>query len=89
LPRKPPLGKSLAELNPDLAKEWHPTKNSPLTANDVTYKNHKRIWWQCNKGDDHEWYTSVANRSKGTNCPVCVGKKVVLSNKKYFHQPFK
>jgi len=23
LPRKPPLGKSLAEVNPELAKQWH------------------------------------------------------------------
>ena len=29
--RKPPKGKSLAELNRELAKEWHPTKNGELT----------------------------------------------------------
>jgi hypothetical protein len=32
--RKPPKGKSLAEVNPQLAKEWHPTKNGDLTALD-------------------------------------------------------
>lgn len=29
--RKPPKGKSLAEVNPDLAKEWHTLKNGELT----------------------------------------------------------
>ena len=28
--RKPPKGKSLAEVNPDLAKQWHQTKNGDL-----------------------------------------------------------
>ena len=28
--RKPPKGKSLAEVNPELAKQWHPTKNGDL-----------------------------------------------------------
>ena len=32
--RKPAKGKSLAEVNPQLAKEWHPTKNGDLTALD-------------------------------------------------------
>ena len=31
MPRKPPIGKSLAEVNPKLAKEWHLTKNGELT----------------------------------------------------------
>ena len=26
MPRKPPLGKSLAEVNPELVKEWRSTK---------------------------------------------------------------
>jgi len=33
--RKPPKGKSLAEVNPELSKEWHPTNNGLLTPNDV------------------------------------------------------
>lgn len=34
--RKPPKGKSLAEVHPDLASQWHPTKNVDLTPFDVT-----------------------------------------------------
>jgi hypothetical protein len=73
------LSNCLATLNPELSKEWHPTKNGNLTPYDVTEGTHKRVWWNCPKGNDHEWKTSIANR-KITQCPVCVGQKVVLSN---------
>tara|TARA_B110000459_G_scaffold134930_1_gene147416 strand:+ start:443 stop:544 length:102 start_codon:yes stop_codon:yes gene_type:complete len=29
--RKPPKAKSLAEVNHELAEQWHPTKNGDLT----------------------------------------------------------
>lgn len=51
MPRKPPKGKSLAELNTELAKQWHPTKNGDLTTFDVFPKSHKKVWWKCDKGD--------------------------------------
>ena len=78
--RKPPKGKSLAEVNPQLAKEWHPTKNGDLTPLDFSQGSEKKVWWKCHKGNDHEWESNIANRSRGTNCPVCVGQKVVKSN---------
>ncbi|MEH6746465.1 MAG: zinc-ribbon domain-containing protein [Maribacter arcticus] len=62
---------SLATLNPDLAKEWHPTKNGDLKPRDLTTGSTKKVWWKCNKGDDHEWQTSVVNRTRGRNCPYC------------------
>ena len=80
MPRKPKKGKSLAEVNPELAKQWHPTKNGGLTPFDFSQGSEKRIWWKCNKGDDHEWESTIGNRSQGTNCPICVGQKVVRSN---------
>ena len=78
--RKPQKGKSLAEVNPELAKEWHPSKNGYLTAYDVTAGTEKKVWWKCNKGIDHEWEASIYNRSKGSGCAVCSGHKAVLSN---------
>jgi len=78
--RKPPKGKSLAELNPLLAKEWHPIKNGDLTPYDVTVGSNIKVWWKCDKGDDHEWVSSISHRSNGRKCPVCSGKKTVLSN---------
>lgn len=43
---KPPKGKSLAEVNPELAKEWHPTNNGDLTTMDVTVGSAKKVWWK-------------------------------------------
>jgi hypothetical protein len=34
------------------AKEWHPTKNKPLTSKDVTPGSQKKVWWQCDKGHE-------------------------------------
>ena len=70
---------SLATLNPELASEWHPTKNKDLTPDDVHPGSAKRVWWKCPKGDDHEWQTVVHSRSWGRKCPVCSGRKVVKS----------
>ena len=72
--------KSLAETNPELAKQWHPSNNGGLTPSAVTSGSGKRVWWKCDKGDDHEWETSIEKRTRGQNCPICAGKKVVLSN---------
>ena len=78
--RKPPKGKSLAEVNPELAKQWHPTKNGDLTPYHVFSSSNKKVWWKCDKGDDHEWLASLNNISRGRGCPICSGKKAVESN---------
>lgn len=78
--RKAVRSNSLAILAPDIAKEWHPTKNGDLTAYDVVPNSHKRVWWKCPKGDDHEWKTSLNARNSGTGCPICANLKVVKSN---------
>ena len=62
----------LHTTHPDLAAEWHPTKNGELTPEMVTAGSSKKVWWQCVKG--HEWYTSISGRSKGHRCPYCSGR---------------
>ena len=71
---------SLAETHPEISKQWHPTKNGELTPTDVTYGSSKKVWWKCEEEEDHEWESTVSNRSKGKGCPCCKGKKVVESN---------
>ena len=71
--------KSLAETHPEVAKQWHPTKNGKLTPNDFTGGSHKKVWWKCPEGDDHEWKSSIASKIR-VNCPICYGRKVVMSN---------
>jgi len=73
--------KLLAETHPELAKQWHPTKNGDLTPYDVTKGMNKKVWWKCDKGIDHEWDTSPNKRALvGRGCPICSNQKVVLSN---------
>ena len=78
--RKPPKGKSLAEVNPELAKQWHTSKNGDLTPNDFIPGSENKVWWQCDKAEDHEWKSTIKNRSKGSGCGVCAGQIIVLSN---------
>ena len=59
----------LETLNPDLAKEWHPTKNGDLKPSDVTSSSGRKVWWRCPYG--HEWEASICNRSAGKGCPEC------------------
>ena len=73
------LSTCLATLNPELAKQWHPTKNGILTPYEFTINSNKKVWWKCDKGDDHEWLSSIGNRSEGNNCSICSGHKVALS----------
>lgn len=65
----------LSMINPELAKEWHPTMNGELTPDMVTAGSHKNIWWIGKCG--HEWRAWIKNRVSGTGCPYCAGKKVL------------
>jgi hypothetical protein len=60
---------NLAFLMPDLAKEWHPTKNGERTAYGVTQGSAAKVWWICKWG--HEWQAGVKHRVLGTGCPFC------------------
>jgi hypothetical protein len=64
---------NLAVIHPKVAKEWHPTKNKPLTSKEVTPGSQKKVWWQFDKG--HEWDAIVGSRFKGTGCPACWNDK--------------
>ncbi len=69
--RRPIIGETdLASANPEVANEWHPTKNAPLTPKDVTFGSSKKIWWQCANG--HEWQAIIKSRTYyNTGCPYC------------------
>ena len=73
----------LTTANPELAKEWHPTKNGDLTPEDVTVGSYKKVWWYLpydvpedypvkhlrGKHFDFEWQAVVKNRYNGYGCP--------------------
>lgn len=66
-PKKPNPGESLADLNPELAKQWHPSKNNELTPYDVGPDSTKIVWWKCFKGKGHVWRTTPYHRTISQN----------------------
>jgi hypothetical protein len=68
--RKVSVTNSLASVAPQIAGEWHPTRNAPLTPQNVLFGTSKRVWWRC--AFNHEWATRVNQRTARRNgCPVC------------------
>ena len=70
-------GKSLQTLFPEIAKEWHPTKNGSLTPDMFEFGSIEKVWWKCPKCHG-EWQTTINLRTnQRTKCPYCSGKKVL------------
>lgn len=68
----------LASNNPQLAKEWHPTKNGEIMPANIFAKARNKYWWLCKEG--HEWKAAVYHRNNGENsrgCPYCAGLLVI------------
>lgn len=66
---------SLALVCPDVASEWHPTKNGELTPVQISAQASGKYWWQCEK--DHEWEDYLHERTKGRGCLICSGRTLL------------
>ena len=74
------LSVSLSNYAPEIAEQWHPTKNGSLTPDQVSYASNKKVWWFLPYTDpdtgehfDFEWQANINNRSK--NMPIFVWEK--------------
>ena len=66
----------LATAFPEIAAQWHPTKNGSLTPRQVTPNSNRKVWWICPLG--HEYQGWIPGRTRqGSGCPYCAGKKVL------------
>lgn len=66
----------LATCFPQIAKQWHPSKNGALTATEVLFGSRTNAWWQCERG--HEWQAWLYSRDPKTQgCKACLNKVVV------------
>lgn len=65
----------LNTTHPELAREWHPTKNGDLKPTMVTAGSKKKVWWRCE--ENHEWQAVVYSRKKGKGCRICYNKKLL------------
>jgi hypothetical protein len=66
----------LATTHPELAEQWHPTRNDVLTSDQVFPSSRLKTWWLDEYG--HEWEAVIRSRVEGANCPVCSGR-ILLS----------
>lgn len=56
---------------PEIAAEWHPTRNGKLRPMDVVIGSTGRAFWKC-AGAGHVWVATVHDRTAcGNGCPRC------------------
>jgi hypothetical protein len=74
--KKPVSGKNdLASRFPEIASEWDPERNSPLSLKDVSVGSHKKVFWLCKL--QHSYESDVGSRTRGRGCPYCSGNAVL------------
>ena len=66
---------TLKFLHPEIAKQWHPSKNNELTPDKVLPFSNKKVWWKCPTncihGCLHEYEQVIRDKTKGSGCPYC------------------
>jgi len=62
---------------PELVASWDDERNGVLKPDSIMTHSNRKIWWKCKNG--HHWRATVLGRAYGTGCPICEGKRPVLS----------
>jgi hypothetical protein len=63
---------ALSQTHPDIAAQWHPTRNGNKTPADFTYGSHHEAWWQCPTYKTHVCRARIASRtSMLAGCSLC------------------
>jgi very-short-patch-repair endonuclease len=81
--KKSAVSDSLLSVRPDIAMEWHPTKNGNLLPSMFKPGSSHRVWWICPKCGC-EYQTAIHHRTrKGqeTGCPKCALKNNGVSSR--------
>ena len=93
-PRKICVHMSIQTTHPDIAKQWHLTKNGDLTPDKVTFGCNKKVWWlcpnTCSEGCKHEWEVAVNSRGdRERGCPFCSkpAKKICIHDSVLHNYP--
>ena len=67
----------LASTYPDIAKEWHPTKNGNLTPKDVKATERKKVWWKCS--NRHHYLQRIYLKTiRNCGCPICNNQQILV-----------
>ena len=73
----------ISRLDPALQQQWDHAANAHLGPIDIKPHSCKKVCWicdQCPDGHLHRWEAIIGNRSNGTGCPQCIGRKVCKHN---------
>jgi Probable Zinc-ribbon domain/Protein of unknown function (DUF559) len=65
---------SLDALMPQIASQWHPTRNEPRRASMFSVDSPEEAWWVCqNPTCQHTWLAAISTRTRGKRrgCPAC------------------
>jgi len=68
---------SIAITHPHLLLEWDYEKNVDIKPEDVSHGCNTKVWWICK--NKHLWFSRIIQRSKGSNCPQCIGTNLKLT----------
>ena len=68
----------LATVAPEIAAEWHPTKNGDLSPRDVTKSSNKIVWWICPEKHEYDAAVYLRTKEKPVNCPYCSGRRALI-----------
>ncbi|EFV14354.2 hypothetical protein HMPREF9336_00804 [Segniliparus rugosus ATCC BAA-974] len=62
----------LADVLPEIASQWHPTRNGKHTPQNVVWSSKRSVWWLADCCG-HEWQEPVVSRNKyqRLRCPNC------------------
>ena len=85
---------SFGYLRPEFIEEWIESEHNK-TPYEVTEFSSEYVYWKClvcDYGTNGEWFTKVADRSKGRGCLACANKqkesKIATECKKYFKENY-
>ncbi len=67
---------SLANNFPEILNEWNYEKNKGIDPRTIYPRSNKKAWWICQRCGN-EYFSSKGNRTHGSGCPICTGKKVI------------
>jgi len=61
--------RSLGTLYPELAQQWHPSKNGRLTPFDVLPRSSRSVWWHDPRHPSRVWRSVVSSRVAAPRTP--------------------
>ncbi len=74
--KKVARSESLEVAYPDVAAQWHPTRNGDKTPADVSFGSKVEAWWQCPTYKSHVWRARIASRTAMlAGCSLCAALK--------------